>query len=72
MTLKEKFKKQLDTATPKLNRPWYQANQCEQIADDYAVEFANYYEEVLASGDFILFDKDKKKLLEKFKKEKGL
>jgi predicted nuclease of restriction endonuclease-like (RecB) superfamily len=42
------------------------------IADDYAIEFAGYYEEILASGDYNLIDKDKKELLEIFKKEKGL
>ncbi len=42
MTPKEKFKKQLDTATPKLNRPFYQAEQCQKIADDYAIEFAEW------------------------------
>jgi hypothetical protein len=42
------------------------------IADDYAIKFAGYYEEILASGDYNLIDKDKKELLEIFKKEKGL
>ena len=70
MTLKEKFKKQLDTATPTLNRPFYQAEQCEKIADEFAIEFAKW-----------LFTKDlyitqikytKKELLEIYKKENGL
>jgi hypothetical protein len=43
-----------------------------QQSDDYAIEFAGYYEEILASGDYNLIDKDKKQLLEIFKKEKGL
>lgn len=43
MTLKGKFKKQLDTATPTLNRPFYQAEQCEKIADQFAIEFAEWF-----------------------------
>ncbi len=42
MTLKEKFKKQLDTATPTLNRPFYQSEQCEKIADEFAIGFAEW------------------------------
>ena len=42
MKLRDRFKKQLDTATPKLNRPHFQAQQCEKIADDYAIEFAKW------------------------------
>lgn len=42
MTLKQKFKEQLDTATPTLNRPFYQAQQCEKIAHQFAVEFAQW------------------------------
>lgn len=47
MTLKEKFKKQLDTATPTLNRPFYQAEQCEKIADEFAIEFAEWIDEII-------------------------
>jgi hypothetical protein len=43
MTLKEKFKKQLDTATPTLNRPFYQAEKCESIADEFAIGFAEWF-----------------------------
>jgi hypothetical protein len=64
ITLIEKIKKQLDTATPKLNRPIYQSKKIEKIADDYAIEFSNWLfninKEVLA------------KQLKEFKKEKGL
>ena len=79
MTLKEKLKKQLDTATPTLNRPYYQAEQCEKIADEFAIEFTdwciknNLVEAYVLS---ILYKTDYKysieELLETFKKEKGL
>jgi hypothetical protein len=81
MTLKEKFKKQLDTATPTLNRPFYQSKQCEKIADEFAVEFAEWINSVSYrsfDGNWYLtqIDEDIKKtteeLLEIFKKEKGL
>jgi hypothetical protein len=73
MTLKEKYYKKLDwnllgTHQRKLDV----SGDCVSIADDYAIEFAGYYEEILASGDYNLIDKDKKQLLEIFKKEKGL
>ncbi len=80
MTLKEKFKKQLDTATPTLNRPYYQAEKCEQIADEYAIEFVNWIVNPDTTDllhDLELFgeiDKEvtSKQLLEIYKKEKGL
>jgi hypothetical protein len=69
MTLKERFINYCDDVfmDKEVN-----AGCCEKIADDYAIEFAGYYEEILASGDYNLIDKDKKELLEIFKKEKGL
>jgi hypothetical protein len=80
MTLKEKFKKQLDTATPTLNRPFYQSEQCEKIADEYAIEFVNWIVNPDTTDllyDLELFgeiDKEvtSKKLLEIYKKEEGL
>lgn len=65
MTLKEKFKKQLDTATPTLNRPFYQAEKCEVIADEFAVEFAKWLSS-WREEEYII------KKLKEFKKEKGL
>jgi hypothetical protein len=49
----------------------------EQIADDYAIEFAEWIEELSGSHidslDYHLYlDNDVKELLEMFKKEKGL
>ena len=80
MTLQEKFKKQLDTATPTLNRPIYQAEKCEAIADEFAIEFVNWIVNPDTTDllhDLELFgeiDKDltSKQLLEIYKKEEGL
>ena len=77
MTLKEKFKKQLDTATPTLNRPFYQSEKCEKIADEFAIGFANFIDDLI--GEYGLFgfkenfgEKTTEELLEIYKKEKGL
>jgi hypothetical protein len=72
MTLKEKFKKQLDTATPTLNRPFYQSGKLEKIADEFAIGFAEW---CLKNGLFTQFkitQRANKELLEIYKKEKGL
>ena len=56
MTLLDKFDKATDG--------WIVADKCEEIADDYAINFANW-----------LFNIDKEvlsKQLKEFKKEKGL
>ena len=64
MTLYEKFEK-LSFDMP--------SEDCEKIADNYAVGFANWYEEeILAKGDYNMIDKPKKELLEMYKKEVGL
>jgi len=71
MTLKEKFKKQLDTATPTLNRPFYQAKECEKIADEFAIEFAEWF--VLRYTEAVFYRENYiADLLKEFKKEKGL
>ena len=72
MTLNEKFDKATDG--------WIVAHACEQIADDYAVEFLVWFDKNAYSrgeNSFLLWDNDKepltsKQLLEIFKKEKGL
>jgi hypothetical protein len=69
MTLRDKFKKQLDTATPTLNRPFYQAKKCEKIADKFAVEFAIWLVERVAGEKGLVLQEG---VLERFKKEKGL
>lgn len=58
MTLKEKFKK----ATSQ----WFDTTECEQIADDYAIEFAEWLFEYNKTG----YTTDELLLI--FKKEKGL
>jgi hypothetical protein len=63
MTLKEKFKEKILSFLGD-NMKEQNANQCEKIADDYAIEFSNW-----------LFNINKevlKKQLQEFKKEKGL
>ena len=54
MTLNEKFDKATDG--------WIVADKCEEIADEYAIEFAEWLMDGYVS----------KLTLEKFKKEKGL
>jgi len=54
-------------------RRYAEAKQCALIAEDFAIEFAEWYEEeILAQGDYDMIDKPKKELLEIYKKEKGL
>jgi hypothetical protein len=62
MTLKEKFKNivcNVEISNEKL------INKSEQIADDYAIDFAKW-------GGMPVVDIDVEELLEIFKKEKGL
>ena len=42
MPIVDKFKKQLDTATPTLNRPHYQAEKCASICKEVSIEFAEW------------------------------
>jgi uncharacterized protein YegJ (DUF2314 family) len=65
MTLKEKFKQWLDT-NPNII---FRDTQCEKIADDYAIDFANW---VIDTDDKPVGQFTIKELLEIFKKEKGL
>lgn len=68
MTLKEKF-------SLILMQFWASdwEGQCEKIADEYAIGFAEWYEEeILAKGDYNMIDKSKIELLKIYKKEKGL
>ena len=77
MTLKDKFKLPID-ANNKIND--YVAEQCEKIADDYAIEFLEWLyldetQDLIYSlqmvGELPKIPKTKE-LLEIFKKEKGL
>ena len=44
----------------------------EQIADDYAIEFLNYYLHNKANRRYIFSNLSAEEALQKFKKEKGL
>ena len=75
MTLKEKFHQWLNTEPfSSKDRPTLREAQCEQIADDYAIEFAEwfwYHGRKYWRGertDYL----DMSEILEIFKKEKGL
>lgn len=61
MTLKEKFEKIIE-------KP-FEINELEQIADNYAIEFAEWVVSRAAGEDGL---KLKDNVLEEFKKEKGL
>lgn len=68
MTLIEKFDKATDG--------WIVSHACEEIADDYAVEFAEWVERLrdsdIDSLDYAFWlDNTTKELLAIFKKEKG-
>lgn len=66
MTLKEKFEKAL------INNWLYDnAIKCEKIADDYAIEFAEWYEFMVRENDNLNERFISKELIEMFKKEKG-
>jgi hypothetical protein len=77
MTLKEKFSE--FTKKESWEKENYNAKECEQIADDYAIEFALFLsKECETNGDkdgWWFYNKTWKttnELLEIFKKEKGL
>ena len=75
MTLKEKFK-QIDIKLSKNHSTKIvdvEAIQCEKIADDYAIEFAEWFLNLSKSDDWEKFDNNtNKQLLEIFKIEKKL
>jgi hypothetical protein len=50
----------------------YELNKLEQIADDYAIEFAKWYEFMLRQTDNLKERFTENEILEMFKKEKGL
>lgn len=80
MTLQEKFHQWLKTEPfGSKERPTLREAQCEKIADDYAIEFAEWLRQKTAQvkgnryklfSDFEIYTL--KELLEIFKKEKGL
>lgn len=75
MTLRDKLKTNVSINTDGESGRF--ANQCEKIADDYAIEFAEWVEKLrdsdIDSLDYAFWlDNTTKELLEIFKKEKGL
>jgi glycosylphosphatidylinositol transamidase (GPIT) subunit GPI8 len=72
MTLKEKFENveimfESQIGSLKYDELSEASNQCEQIADDFAIEFAEWLDSIKKNEIFTT-----KQLLELFKKEKGL
>ena len=74
MTLIEKFERlkiSQKNTTATLNIDLDTAIECEQIADDYAIEFAEWVDELRMHGAGY-YEKSTKELLEIYKKERGL
>jgi hypothetical protein len=69
MTLKEMFEEYTWQICEDYENDYKQAKECEKIADDYAIEFANW---VIDTDDKPVGQFTIKELLEIFKKEKGL
>ena len=68
MTLKEKFKEIL---TAFWTSEW--ESECEKVADEFAIGFAEWHLNLSKSDDWEKFDYNTtEKLLEIYKKEKGL
>ena len=81
MTLKEKFLQIKDSQSRDGVTLMFEneAKECEQIADDYAIEFAYWliHQDICQRGEknFVCADgrqRNTQELLETFKKEKGL
>jgi len=71
MKLKEKFHQWLKTEPfSSKEKPTLREAQCEEIADDYAIEFAEWIIKNCTSNALQYLTT--KELLEMFKKEKGL
>lgn len=70
MTLKEKFNDLVPKEFGGMQKPLL--SNCEKIADDYAVDFLNWYIRKSSIKDKKYIGKTSKELLEIFKKENGL
>jgi len=66
MKLREKFN------TVEYSEYGIDTDKCEEIADDFAINFANWYEFMLRQSDNLNQRFTPKELIEMFKKEKGL
>lgn len=72
MTLIENFKRlkiSQKNTTATLNIDLDTAKECEQIADDYAIEFLNWYISISSIMDKKYIGKTSEELIEIFKKE---
>jgi hypothetical protein len=72
MTLKERFKSLNTSFGADVKYYHHNINKCEKIADDFAINFANWYEFMLRQTDNLNERFTPKELIEMFKKEKGL
>jgi hypothetical protein len=71
MTLKEKFETKSSIDTKKEAKVF--ASECEKIADEFAVGFAEWYFKKAEKYDsYLKLKKDSKELLEIYKKEQEL
>ena len=66
MTLQDKF------YNIGYNEYGFDYDECEKIADEFAIGFANWYEFMLRQSDNLNSRFTPKELIEMFKKEKGL
>ena len=69
MTLKEKFQNIYSDFLPLSNN---QKNECVLIADEFAIEFAEWYLDLWNRNDKSFDNNSPKQLLEIFKKQKQL
>jgi hypothetical protein len=70
MTLKDSFDKLVPIEFGGMQEPLL--SDCEKTADDYAIEFLNWYISKSSIMDKKYIGKTSQQLLEIFKKEKGL
>lgn len=72
MTLKEKFNNKLIEVKQALYKPYFQAEQCEKIADDYAIDFVKWVDVNYFKHNTFTETTSTEEMLKIFKKEKGL
>jgi hypothetical protein len=70
MKLRDKFKE--FTKQESWEKENYNAIECEEIAGEFAIRFANWYDFMLKQNDNLNERFTARELLEMFKKEKGL
>jgi hypothetical protein len=68
MTLKEKFDALIPIEFGGMQDPLL--SNCVEVADEFAIGFAKWYNEILADDEFK--EEKSKEILEIYKKEKGL